>query len=247
VNRIAQVPVLLLCPVWALAAQVSASPPVSVFVADEASSVPLVDAHVEFPSLGLSQNTDPFGVAYFRSVKSGVVRIKVAKIGYEPVERDVSLEFPSANAIELSVAMKSLVVSQPLDTVKVIGKRTYFDLFSGFEHRRQLGLGKYLTSAQLDSSPHEFLADLITRRLPGVRAQWDYRRAGVRIVSLRGPIKISGESECLVQVYVDNEKGGDLTRLQSGDVAGVEYYPIAPPAQYSSNAPCGVLLVWTKR
>ena len=248
-NRIAQAPLFLLWPFWMLPAQESATVPVSVFVADATSGAPLVQARVEFPGLGLSQHTDPFGTAYFPRGKSGVVRIKVSKIGYAPIEQDVTLEVPSANAIELSVAMRNLEVAQALDTVKVIGKATYFDLLSGFERRRRLGLGKYFTSAQLDSSPHESLVDQLTRRVTGVRAEWMNSRTSVRLVSLRGPIRFTGQTKCFVQVYVDNNRaqGDDLAHIQSGDVAGMEYYSIAPPVQYLADAPCGVLLVWTKR
>lgn len=245
--RIAQVPLLLLWPFWVLPAQVSAPAAVSVFVADEVSGAPLVQARVEFPALGLSQTTDQFGAAYFQTLKSGVVRLKVSKIGYIPIERDVTLEFPSAGAMELSVAMKQLVVAQPLDTVKVLGART-FGALSDFERRRHLGLGRFMTSAQLDSSPHESLADQLARRLTGIRAVWTNSRMGVRLVSLRGPIRFYGQTQCFVQVYIDNHMAQpeDLAHIQSGDVAGVEYYSIAPPPQYNVNAPCGVLLVWTK-
>jgi hypothetical protein len=248
-NRIAQASLFLLCPLWVLPGQVSATPPVSVFVADATSGAPLPQTRVEFPALGLSQHTDSFGTAYFPRVKSGVARIKVSKIGYVPIEQDVTLEVPSANAIELSVTMRNLEVAQALDTVKVIGKATYFDLLSGFERRRRLGLGKYLTSPQLDSSPHESLADQLTRRVTGVRAEWGNSRTSVRLVSLRGPIRFTGQTKCFVQVYVDNNRaeGDDLAHIRSGDVAGIEFYSIAPPVQYSVNAPCGVLLVWTRR
>jgi hypothetical protein len=71
---------------------------------------------------------------------------------------------------------------------------------------------------------------------------------GVRLLSLRGPIRFSGETQCFVQVYIDDHKAqaDDLAHIQSGDVAAIEYYSIAPPPQYNVNAPCGALLVWTK-
>jgi len=77
----------------------------------------------------------------------------------------------------------------------------------------------------------------------GVRAEWGHSRLGVRLVSLRGPVSIS-QPECVVQVYVDNHRADadELAHIQSGDLAGVEYYSIAPPGQYSANAACGVLL-----
>ncbi|HJQ09894.1 MAG TPA: hypothetical protein VJ840_02570 [Gemmatimonadaceae bacterium] len=135
-----------------------------------------------------------------------------------------------------------------LDTVKVTGSISYFSLLSGFNERRKLGLGKFFTAAQLDSAPHESVADLVSRRIAGLHVQWSPSRIGARIVSLRGPVKIR-ESECFVRVYVDNNRADDqdLAHIQSGDVAGVEYYSMAPPPQYAANGLCGVLLLWTRR
>jgi hypothetical protein len=245
---LARVPLLLLFPFGVLPAQTALTAPVSVFVADGASGTPLVQARVEFPLLGLSDHTDLFGVAYFRALKTGVVRLKVSKIGYVPLERDITLEFHSATAIELSVAMMTIGPVHSLDTVKVSGTATYFSLLSGFEQRRHLGFGKFFTAAQLDSSPHESVADLIARRVPGLRVEWSQSRMRARLVSLRGPISIQ-EGQCLVQAYVDNNKANDedLAHIQSGDVLGLEYYSIAPPPQYLVTAPCGVLLIWTRR
>ena len=247
-TKIAQTLVFFGWPLSLLPAQESATRPVSVFVADAASGEPLVEARVEFPALGLSGKTDLFGTANFRSVNTGLIRIKVSKIGYAPIERNITLPSTDANAVAVSVAMKRFVVAQPLDTVKVIGKQT-LDFLSDFERRRHIGLGKFFTAEQLDSSAHESLADQLTRRVTGVRAEWSNSRMGVRLMSLRGPVRFGGETQCFVQVYVDNNKanGGVLARIQSGDVAAIEYYSIAPPVQYSSNANCGVLLVWMKR
>jgi hypothetical protein len=233
---------LLLWPLVASPAQISATTAVSVFVADSASGAPLVEAHVEFPALGLSQRTDVFGVAYFPTVKSGAVLLKVSRIGYVPLQRDVMLDIAAANGIELTVAMTTIGAAHTLDTVKVSGKTSYFELLSGFERRRNFGLGKFFTSAQLDSAGEVPLADLITRSTTGLRAEWGYARMGVRLVSRRGPTSIS-QPQCFVQVYVDSKKANDedLAHILSGDLAGVEYYSIAPPPEYSATASCGVL------
>lgn len=247
VTRVAQaLLVLLLWPVCMLPAQVLVTG-VSVFVADEASGAPLAQARVEFPELGLSQETDQFGAAYFPTVKPGVVRINVVKIGYTPVRRHVSLEPASAKAFELSVTMKRFGVGQLLDTVNVISEAP-LSVPADFTRRRRLGLGRYFTSVQLESSPHESLADQLARRVPGLQVVWLNSRMGVRLMSLRGPIRFHGERQCFVQVYVNDQKAEseELAHIQSGDVAGVEYYSIAPPPQYNVNAACGVLLVWTK-
>ncbi len=244
-TRNALVPLLLFWAFPVLPAQVSATTPVSVVVADEATGAPLAQTRVEFPALGLSRSTDQLGAVYFSAVKSGVVRLKVSKIGYVPIERDFTLESPSA--VELFVALKKIVVAQPLETVEVVGEET-FGVLDDFERRRRLGLGRFLTAVQLDSSRHESLADHLARRVTGVRAVWTNSRMGVRLLSLRGPIRFRGQTQCFVRVYVDHAEVGadEMARIQSGDVVGVEYYSIAPPVQYNVNAPCGVLLVWTK-
>lgn len=237
---------LLLWPVCMLPAQVSATG-VFVFVADDASGAPIVQARVQFPKLGLSHETDQFGVAYFPAVRAGLVRIKVVKIGYAPVERDVQLEPASAEAFELSVPMKTLVAAHLLDTVNVIGEAP-LPVPADFTRRRRLGLGRFFTSTQLGTSPHESLADQLARRVTGLVPVWSNSRMSVRLMSLRGPIRFYGERQCFVQVYINDQKAhaDELAHIQSGDVAGIEYYSIAPPPQYSVNAPCGVLLVWTK-
>jgi hypothetical protein len=218
---------------------------VSVFVAEAHTASPLVEARVQFPELGLSRQTDSFGIAYFPSVKSDLLRISVSKIGYEPVRQTIALGL--SDSVEISIAMKKLDLSQLLDTVNVVGNRTPAFL-RDFERRRAMGLGRFIASEQLDSSPLEPVVDQITRRIAGVTAVWTDSRMNVVLVSQRGPIRLFGGA-CRVRVYVDDTGPDklDLTRIPSADVAGVEYYSVAPPVQYSRGAACGVVLIWTKR
>jgi outer membrane receptor protein involved in Fe transport len=236
--------VLSLLPFSVLPAQARVPTNVSVFVADAKTASPLVDARVEFSGLRLTRQTDSLGVAYFPPLKSDSLQISVSKIGYKPVHHTVALEL--SDFVEISIAMKKLD-TQLLDTVNVLGSRTPTFL-RDFERRRAMGLGKFFTSAQLDSSPLEPVVDQVARRIAGVRAVWQNSRMNVVLVSQRGPIRFSGGA-CRVSVYVDGEGPDklDLTRIQSSDVAGVEYYSVAPPVQYSRGAACGVVLIWTKR
>lgn len=90
---------------------------------------------------------------------------------------------------------------------------------------------------------------MVARRFPGLRAEWNTSRTAVGLVSTRG--STPSTPECGPQVYIDGSYlGADalLPSLAAGDVAGVEYYSIAPPAQYTRAGPwCGTILFWTRR
>jgi len=62
-------------------------------------------------------------------------------------------------------------ISQPLDTIRVTAPPVQ-DYLREFEGRRKMGLGRFLTAVQLDSTKHENVADLVARRFTGLRAVW---------------------------------------------------------------------------
>ena len=153
---------------------------------------------------------------------------------------------PSLSAALIFVRVPDAHAQTPLDTVHVTATRVP-EYLEEFESRRVRGLGHYLTEAQLDSTKHERLADLIARRFTGIRAQW-ISGGEVSLVSTRGPISFH-KPVCAPHVYIDAVFGRpDLGSFQSGDVVGVEYYSDVPPVQYKrAGSQCGVILIWTRK
>jgi hypothetical protein len=215
----------------------------AVLVADGSTGALLTGAKVEIPSRKLTQRSDSMGEVRFRQLTAGVVRVTALYPGYAPIQTDAVLGLHDSTVVVF--LMES--TSQSLDTIHVTAPAPA-EYLRDFETRRHMGLGRFLTAVQLDSTKHENVADLVARRFTGLRAVWDYTYTEVTLESTRGVT--SFRHPCHPQVYIDEKPAtGDLLGwLQSGDVAGVEYYSNAPPVQYHrAGSVCGVVLIWTTR
>ena len=220
---------------------------VSVLVADRLTARPIAAVRVEFLEAKASGMTDSTGEAYFR-LSSGLVRIRAYKAGYQRADRTIVVGL--AEALDITIALKRTDRRTELDTVRVRASRPpeYLD---EFERRRALGLGKFVTTAELDSSKHERFADFAARKLTGLRAEWSNPPVTAKLFSLRGYVRFTlGKERCSATVYVDNVRIDefDLASLVTGDIAGVEYYPTSPPVQYTkAGMLCGAVLIWMKQ
>lgn len=215
----------------------------AVLVADGKTGAFLSGARVQLPSRKLTQSSDSVGEVRFRQLTAGVVRVTVLHAGYAPMQTDAILGLHDSTVVVFPMEE----VSQPLDTVRVTAPASP-EYLHDFEARRHLGLSRFLTSVQLDSTKHENVADLVARRFMGLRAVWDFTLTEVTLESRRGVT--SFKHQCHPQVYIDEKPASAdlLGWLQAGDVAGVEYYSNAPPVQYHrAGSACGVVLIWTTR
>jgi hypothetical protein len=218
---------------------------VVVGVADEITGAPLTEARVRVTDLDRVATTDWIGEARLVDVARGQHRIEARQLGYEPASVTLLV-----NGDSVGVVFRLLRVSQNLDTVRVTGARVPGYL-EEFEHRRHLGLGRFLTSAQLDSLGSELVADVAGRRFPGLLVAWSSDHAAVQILSSHTTTSL--DHLCVPQIYIDGffRNSDALVTLEAADVAGVEYYTIAPPPQYVRNDRsgwgCGTLVIWTKR
>ena len=217
----------------------------AVLVADGKTGALLSGAQVQIPERKLEQRSDSVGEVRFRALTPGVVRVTALHPGYAPIETSAILGLHDSTVVVFLMEP----VSQSLDTIRVSAPAVK-DYLREFEDRRKLGLGRFLTAVQLDSTKHEAVADLVARRFPGLRAEWSWDRTGV---ALARPgfyaLKLS-KGGCAAQVYIDDKPATamDLASLQAGDVAGLEYYSNAPPVQYHrAGSGCGVVLIWTTR
>lgn len=233
---------------YGVASQTADSVVMSVFVANAVTAIPLAGATIEIIGRNVSRTTDALGEAYLPRLASGFVRIRAVKVGFQPVEQNIVLGL--ADTLDISIGLTPVSSSHVLKRVDIVASRPE-EYLQDFEVRKNMGLGKFLTASQLDSAKHEALADQIARRFTGVRAEWNPNRMAVTFVSKRGwtGFNAHGDNRCSVRAYVDGIKvdGMDMASIQSGDVAGVEFYPNAPPVRFSDRAGCGVLLVWMKR
>lgn len=132
--------------------------------------------------------------------------------------------------------------------------RPSWEVTTGFLARRQLGLGHFLTAAQLASSHNQSLAEILTSRLPGLRLITDPRAGLEYLASTRGQgpgalISTGGMVPCLVQVFMDGTHmfDSEVSWIDPRAIQGVEYYDgTQTPATFRrGGAGCGALLIWT--
>ena len=107
----------------------------------------------------LSAVTDDSGHFDLRGLTPGANGFTITKIGYAPVSFETSL--PPDSVVVLAIRMRAV---QVMNTVNVTAERiTAYLARTGFLERRRLGLGKFLSPAQVDSmaptitTPAQFL------------------------------------------------------------------------------------------
>ncbi len=153
-------------------------------------------------------------------------------------------------------------VLQPVvvrDTVRTLSPMAMY----GFEDRRRLGLGAFVTPEMLATHHYETLAALLSG-VRGVRVEWG--TSGQPTVLLRG----NKEGSCLPTIFIDGVLfyvnlppspvfSGRFKRNAFSEVSalvppwtilGIEVYstPGVMPAQfdYSSSTGCGSIVIWTR-
>jgi carboxypeptidase family protein len=215
-------------------------PPATIFVAtvaDAETGAPLVGAEVSMPSLGRTVVTDWIGEAHITGVPPGNHPVSVKKIGY--VAARLSIAF-SGDTVGQFFALGR--TPRMLDTVRTTGTLQVPAYLHDFEVRRRMGIGRFLTDSILVKEPNTPIAEVMSRRFPGLRVV-GYDRT------------VASMSCGHIDVYIDGDKTSwlspdvtDLSSLVGDDVAGVEYYARgSAPVQYRlTSAACGVLLIWLK-
>jgi hypothetical protein len=185
-------------------------------------------------------------------------RLRVQRIGYEPLEitglrldaaRDTSLRLTLAGA---PVELAPVAVEAPI--------RSEYLALRGFYQRQQEGPGHFLDppTVQRLATRAKVAADLLDH-IPGVSVVIASESGGIRVPQLRScrPALSAGrtpgqEDSAFPQVYVDGARVGRdaFGWLSPGDMLAVEVFlgPAQVPLQYGgTDAPCGVILIWTRR
>lgn len=213
--------------------------------------------------------SDAAGAFRFDSVAPGNVTLIVKRIGFVPESLYVTLQ-PNED-LDLVVELRQAV--QTLDTVNVAARAAPLATgkLSGFDQRRQFGIGRFIDSAVFEKEQHRQLGELITSRTPGTRLVRARGASAAWISTTRGSGSLRGAAldamdlrkgadprACYPDVYLDGavvysiSTGGplfDFNSMTAGQVAAVEVYvgPSQTPIQYNKvGSVCGVVLIWTK-
>ncbi|MES2178945.1 MAG: TonB-dependent receptor [Gemmatimonadota bacterium] len=212
---------------------------------------PILNAEVALTDVGKSATTNDQGTFALAGIAPGTHRLVVRKLGYAPVEADVSFE--SNARVVRNVDMTRVTT---LDSVRVVAQSRYM---SSFEDHRQMGLGHFFTREDLAKKEGQSMSSIM-RQVLGVLV---LGRGAKQYVSTKrlGPSLNPTKANCYSRVYLDNQlvyAGGrlwqedpfDINSVSPDKLEGVEIYtgPSQIPAKYAGpNTACGVVVLWTRR
>jgi len=252
------VAVLALCPT--LSAQT-----VRGTVVDSATSTPVPQATVELlrgdGQRVARDQSNGRGEFQLRARNAGEYRIQVRRIGFRPF--DSTLTVAGDTALALTVAQNPV----ELATLGVTADMYPYLKTSGFLDRMAVGVGTFIDPARVEQKAlkAKFAVDVM-EGIPGVRIQTPSESGGVRVPHLRNcqgdprrrVATITGLRDTTELgntypgIYLDGTKTGQdvFGWLLPNQILAIEIYmgPAQIPLQYGgTNAPCGVILIWTKR
>jgi hypothetical protein len=218
---------------------------------------PTRDAIVSVMGTLRSARTDEAGAFHLDHIPAGTRTVEVRSIGLVPMT--VSMDFATGATRDTTLSFSRQ--AQVLKTIAVLGhgggNANSLMVRDGFEARRKLGLGAFVTDE--DISKHGF--DSFTSILEGVRGvHIEYvpvkGRASIPVPYLLGA---GMQAHCLPNFFLDGAPyrigdANDVSDLSSMLppvwIKGIEVYsnPGAMPPQYDMTAltGCGSIVLWTR-
>jgi hypothetical protein len=237
---------VLLCASAATAQSKPASAPAApgrtIYVVDAETGAPMNGVEVQNTTSGNVGHTASTGLLTVPFGDATSVTLRVRKFGYDP---------------------QTLAVTSPRDSARVTIslKRTIQPMsLQGFEERRDLGNGYFISSAQLlRRGGDTWLSDLLPRVIPGVAMV----RGPGGVLNLMGKRTDDPSNDpgwCMATVYLDGmlffartqpgpPPAPDFGSMRSGRYAAIEYYAGESPIsglQDQPHAACGTILLWTR-
>lgn len=222
--------------------------------------MPISGAVIALPGQSLRTAADDSGRFVLAGIRPGRHEVIVRHVGYSPEVRHIT--FATNDTIESEILMHRL---QTLDTVAVQASV----VIPSFEEHRNLGLGTFLTRADLGKMEGRKLSEILAQ-IRGIRLHHALN-ARTYVYSNRRPVasmhsRLMGDGSegaprdaCYAQVYLDNavvyrgseeEPLFDINAFPPSSIEAIEYYagPASTPAKYSRlNSQCGVLVIHTRR
>jgi len=214
--------------------------------------VPMLGAEVGILRTSVKIATNALGRFRITDVQMGTYILTLRRFGYSPIASVISVN--AGDTLRLTYALQPLGKGRLLDTVRVTERQESRNLMD-FERRRRLGVGKFLTAAELEKRGSIDLATVL-RGFISIAVVRDDATGVTSLQNRRDQgnmISAQGAGACAVQVVVDNvpmPHEVDVELLpRPKEIAGVEVYagPAGAPSQFGGeDRRCGMVLIWTK-
>jgi protocatechuate 3,4-dioxygenase beta subunit len=128
----------------------------------DSSKTPLLGVEVAIVDLSQSAITDGAGAFHIADIPAGAHHVTVRRIGYSPL--DTTLTFAARQSLDRQIYLAKVVM---LDAVNVRATSVERSMQS-FEDNRKLGLGHFLTRADLEKQEFRSLGSVLAD-IPGVQ------------------------------------------------------------------------------
>jgi len=233
-------------------------------VLDAGTRLPIPNAVVQIRSLDRLVETDSLGRFTLSGLPAGFFAVRVIRIGYTPVERNLTTTAGRVGTVEYVLSAEAA----ELPDVVVAAKPEEVEgpaILAGFEERRRLGGGTFLDQATLTRCATRRMSDVL-RGAANLRMITDNQH--VYVASDRQMVRSMRPGQngpCYLDIVVDGQEIWSQTRdgdtkgspppnindiVNVAELAVAEIYgsTASVPLKYRSigNA-CGALMFWTKR
>jgi hypothetical protein len=220
------------------------------FVVADSTHAPIANAQVAIGGkLGFSNDK---GEVRIREIPAGPQATRVRRLGYAPL--DTTLAFIADETLRRTFELTPLTI---LDSVLVTARTRDIGM-EDFEAHRKLGLGHFITRADLEKNNGRQLSDIVRQTTPSMipvrmydgKAYMMNRRTGCySAVFVDGVVVYKGNSNKSNSDTSANPRF-DINQLGVSAIEAVELFagPAQIPAQYMGlNTDCGVVVIHTRR
>ncbi len=226
-----------------LQAQAKGKARISGVVLSATNRQPLAGAIVRLLGTTTKSTTKADGTFLFDKLPEGNYRVQVEAEGLTSQIAPVLLGSRDRFSMEFVVGAPPGPVLPELEVVESVGKGRSPRV--DFERRRQEGLGRYISRADIVRRNPASLPDLL-RMIPGIRIR-------CRTSTNACQVSLNRSTGCSPAYWLDGIPATDpsvvyLTR--PGDIEGVEVYSGSSqvPAELGgAGSRCGVIMIWTRQ
>jgi hypothetical protein len=206
---------------------------------ENGASVPNVEVAV--PKAGVVVHTDSLGKFLVTRLTPGLFDISFRRLSYAPMT--LSLQVTSNDTTDVDVTLT--MTADQLQTVVVQGKAERKRQIQGFEERRKLGMGHFITRTEIEQRNPLVLSEM-ARVIPGVQL------TPTNIVG-RMTLRFSRRPDCPPAYFLDGlfMTNFNIDDVPARDVEAVELYAgfAGLPPEFMRQMGtqfCGAVVIWTR-
>jgi hypothetical protein len=190
---------------------------------------------------GATTHTDSLGRFIVTRLPPGLFDVSLRRLPYSPMT--VNIEVTEGDTTDVDVTIAS--AGETLPTVVVKGQEEHKRQLDAFEQRRRVGLGRFITRAQIKARGPLVLSDML-RGIPGI----ELSRTNI---TGRMTLRFARRNDCPPTYYVDGQymPNFNIDDVPPHDIEGVELYEgfAGLPAEFAKQTgvqACGVVVIWTR-